>query len=96
MILGLGLYTEAAIAGAVFYLIHDIVVKTNLFMVSGLIYRIKGTFSMRDLGGLYAHYPMFSLLMIIPLFSLIGIPPLSGFWPKLALITEALKLGTIG
>lgn len=93
MILGLGLYTEAAIAGAVFYLIHDIVVKTNLFMVSGLIYRIKGTFSMRNLGGLYAHYPMFSLLMIIPLFSLIGIPPLSGFWPKLALITESFKIG---
>ena len=91
MILGLGLYTEAAIAGAIFYLIQDIVVKTNLFMMSGLIYRIKGTFSMRDLGGLYNHYPLLSLLLIIPLMSLVGIPPLSGFWPKLALITESFK-----
>jgi len=93
MILGLGLYSEVAIAGAIFYLIHDIIVKTNLFMVSGLIYRIKGTFSMRDLGGLYAKYPLLSLLMIIPLFSLVGIPPLSGFWPKLALITESFNAG---
>ncbi len=92
MILGLGLYTEAALAGAIFYLIHDIIVKTNLFMVSGLIYRIKGTFSMRDLGGIYAKYPLLSLLMIIPFFSLVGIPPLSGFWPKLALISESFKI----
>jgi len=92
MILGLGLVSELAIAGAVFYLIHDIIVKTNLFMVSGLIYRIKGTFSMRDLGGLYAKYPLLSLLMAIPFFSLVGIPPLSGFWPKLALITESFKM----
>lgn len=92
MILGLGLYTEAAIAGAIFYIIHDIVVKTNLFMVSGLIYRLKGTMSMKDLGGIYAKYPLLSLLMLIPLFSVVGIPPFSGFWPKLSLITESFKI----
>jgi multicomponent Na+:H+ antiporter subunit D len=92
VILGLGLASELAIAGAIFYLIHDIIVKTNLFMISGLIYRIKGTFSIRDLGGLYAKYPLLSLLMVIPFFSLVGIPPLSGFWPKLALITESFKV----
>lgn len=87
MIAGLGLYTEIAIAGTIFYLIHDIVVKTNLFMVGGLIYRITGTTNIKKLGGLYANYPMLSLLMAIPLFSLVGIPPLSGFWPKISLIT---------
>ncbi len=91
MIIGLGLFTEMAIAGAIFYLIHDIVVKTNLFMVSGLIYRITGTNSIRSLGGLYAQYPMLSLLVAIPLFSLVGIPPLSGFWPKISLITAAFE-----
>ncbi len=92
MILGLGLYTEAAIAGAIFYIIHDIVVKTNLFMVSGLIYRLKGTMSMKNLGGIYAKHPLLSILMLIPLFSVVGIPPLSGFWPKLSLITESFKI----
>ncbi|MBS9525198.1 Na+/H+ antiporter subunit D [Litoribacter alkaliphilus] len=83
MIAGLGMFTEAALIGTVFYLIHDIIVKTNLFMVSGLIFKIKGTFSMRNLGGLYKEYPKLSLLMAIPIFSLVGIPPLSGFWAKL-------------
>ncbi|MGM0635716.1 MAG: proton-conducting transporter membrane subunit [Bacteroidota bacterium] len=85
MVGGLGLFTEVAIAGAVFYLIHDIVVKTNLFLISGIIYRIKSTTSLKRLGGLYANYPKLSLLIAIPLFSLVGIPPLSGFWPKLSL-----------
>src|SRR5690606_15934238 len=56
------------------------------------IYRIKGTYSMRELGGMYAKYPLLSILMIIPFFSLVGIPPLSGFWPKLALITESIQV----
>ncbi|HSP11692.1 MAG TPA: proton-conducting transporter membrane subunit [Salegentibacter sp.] len=89
MILGLGMFTEVAIAGTIFYLIHDIIVKTNLFMVSGLIYRIKGSSSMRALGGFYSDYPKLSLLIFIPLFSLVGIPPLSGFWPKISLITAS-------
>lgn len=86
MIAGIGMFTEIAIAGAIFYLIHDIIVKTNLFMLSGVVYRITGTNSMRDLGGIYAKYPKISLLLFIPLFSLVGIPPLSGFWPKINLI----------
>ena len=86
MIAGLGMMTQVAIAGAVFYLVHDILVKTNLFMVTGLIYKIKGTNSMKKLGGMYADFPLMSLLFAIPLFSLVGIPPFSGFWPKLSLI----------
>ena len=86
MIAGLGMMTKMALTGAIFYLIHDIIVKTNLFMVSGVIYKIKATHSMRKLGDFYANYPKMSLLFAIPLFSLVGIPPLSGFWPKLSLI----------
>ncbi|WP_417884836.1 proton-conducting transporter membrane subunit [Zunongwangia sp.] len=92
MIAGLGMYTEIAITGVIFYLIHDIMVKTNLFMVSGLIFKIKSSNSMRMLGGFYAKYPKISLLIFIPLFSLVGIPPLSGFWPKISLISEGLNL----
>lgn len=91
LIAGLGLYTEAALTGVVFYLIHDIIVKSNLFMVSGLIYRIRGSTDMRRLGGLYADYPKLTFLMAIVLFSLVGIPPLSGFWPKIQLFQEAFN-----
>lgn len=86
---GLGLYTKLAFIGAVFYLIHDIIVKTNLFLISGLIRQLRGTMNMSKLGGLYNEYPKLSLLIAIVLFSLAGIPPLSGFWPKIYLIEAA-------
>lgn len=88
MIAGLGMMTELAITGAIFYLIHDIIVKTNLFMMNGVIYKIKANHNIRKLGDFYADHPKLSLLFAIPLFSLVGIPPLSGFWPKLSLISE--------
>jgi multicomponent Na+:H+ antiporter subunit D len=93
MMVGLGIFTELAIAGTIFYLIHDIVVKTNLFMVSGVILKINGTQNIKDLGGLYKSYPLLSLLMAIPLFSLVGIPPLSGFWAKIFWIQAGLETG---
>ena len=85
MVGGLGMFTELALVGALFYLFHDIMVKTNLFLIAGLIRQLRGTMNMDKLGGLYAEYPKLSLLMAIVLFSLVGIPPLSGFWPKIYL-----------
>lgn len=90
MLAGLSMLTEVALAGAVFYLVHDIMVKTNLFLVSGLIYRMKCTVNMEKLGGLYEAYPKFSLLVAVILFSMVGIPPLSGFWPKIYLFEATL------
>jgi len=91
MIMGLGLFTELALAGSVFYLIHHIVVKTNLFLVSGVVHKIKGTYDLKKLGGLYKAYPILALLFVIPAFSLAGIPPLSGFWAKFILIKAGLE-----
>lgn len=94
-IVGLGLFTGIAIAGAIFYLIHDIIVKTNLFLVSGIIYKARGSTDLRRLGGFYKDYPKLSVLFAIVLFSLAGIPPLSGFWPKINLFQAALTADSL-
>lgn len=91
MVAGLGMGTTIALTGAVFYMIHDIVVKANLFMVGGLLYRINGTSNIKRMGDMYGQYPLLSLVMAVPLFSLVGIPPLSGFWPKISLILGGLE-----
>lgn len=92
MVGGLAMFSKLALMGAVFYLIHDIMVKTNLFLIAGLIRQLRGSMDMKKIGGLYAEYPMISLLIGIVLFSLVGIPPLSGFWPKIYLIQDAFRL----
>jgi multicomponent Na+:H+ antiporter subunit D len=92
MIMGLGLSTGLALAGSVFYIIHHIIVKTNLFLISGVTHRLKGSFDLRKLGGLYRAYPGVALLFIIPALSLAGVPPLSGFFAKLALVQAGLEV----
>jgi len=92
MILGLGLFTPLALAGSVFYIIHHIIVKTNLFLVSGLAHRLRGSYELKDLGELYRTSPGLAVLFMIPALSLAGVPPLSGFWAKLALVQAGLIL----
>ena len=91
MMAGLGLFNTDAMVGTVFYMIHDITVKTNLFLIAGLVFRIRGTEDLRQLGGLYNQYPMISLMVAISFFSVIGIPPLSGFWPKIGLLIGSIE-----
>lgn len=88
---GLALFTEVAFIGLVFYLIHDIIIKSNLFLMAGLIRQLRGTMNLSRLGGIYGQYPKISLLMAIVLFSLAGIPPLSGFWPKVYLFDAGFQ-----
>lgn len=91
LIAGLGLFTQLALTGVVFYLMHDIIIKTNIFLMSGVIYKIRKTTDLRRLGSLYKDYPLFSIAAFLILFSLAGIPPLSGFWPKIQLFGEAMS-----
>jgi multicomponent Na+:H+ antiporter subunit D len=92
MIMGLGLFTHIAIAAAIYYVVHNIVVKTALFLVSGIVQRLKGTLQLKSIGGLYKASPLLATLFIIPAFSLAGVPPLSGFWGKLSLIQAGLAI----
>ena len=90
MVLGLALMTPLALAGAIFYLIHHIIVKTNLFLVAGIIERRCGRGDLAQIGGLLRSAPLLAALFFIPAFSLGGIPPLSGFWAKLAIVKAGL------
>ena len=91
MILGLALFTPLAIVGAVFYLVHHIIVKANLFLVAGVARRIAGSTDLAQIGGLYKTAPLLAVLFLIPAFSLAGFPPLSGFWAKYVLVKASLE-----
>jgi multicomponent Na+:H+ antiporter subunit D len=93
MLMGLAIFTPLALAGAVFYIIHHIIVKTNLFLVSGLVRRLRGSYELAELGGVYRLYPLLAALFLVPAFSLAGFPPLSGFWAKYTLVAAGLDAG---
>ena len=57
LLMGLGLYSTAALAGAVYFMIHVILAKSALFLVGGVIYNLRRTYDLQQLGGLYIVYP---------------------------------------
>lgn len=95
ILLGIALASEAGNAATLFYTLHHIVVKANLFLIAALIWRYTGSYDLRRIGGLYAAKPALALLFLVPALSLVGIPPLSGFWAKLMILQEAIGQGRI-
>ncbi|MEM7628389.1 MAG: proton-conducting transporter membrane subunit [Planctomycetota bacterium] len=82
-----------AMVGSVFYIMHHIVVKTNLFLIAGAVIRVRGTSDLKSLGGIVSTHPFLSILFLISSLSLAGIPILSGFWAKLVLVRAGLEAG---
>lgn len=72
-----------------------IYVFTNLgaFGVVSAISAATGKEHMDDYNGLYATNPKLSLLLMLSLFSLAGIPPIAGFFGKFFLFTAAAHSG---
>lgn len=75
-----------ALAGCVFYMIQHMVVKCSLFLCCGLMEKHRGTDDLDHLGGLLKHDGWLALLFFIAAMSLVGLPPLSGFFGKLTII----------
>lgn len=93
ILLAIALASEAGNAATLFYTVHHIIVKANLFLIAAMIWRLTGSYDLRRIGGLYRHRPLLGILFLIPALSLVGIPPLSGFWAKLVVLQEALGQG---
>jgi multicomponent Na+:H+ antiporter subunit D len=93
MIFGLGLGTVTGLAGAVFFIFHQIPVKTCLFLVNGLIETMTGTAALDSLGGLQRRAPFAALMFLLAALSLAGLPPFSGFFGKLVLVQAGLAAG---
>ena len=92
-IMGLGLFTAAGLAGAIFYVVEDVIVLTSLFLIAGVVQRLGGSSLLAELGGLYRTHPGLSLVYIISAFSLAGMPPMAGFFAKLGLVRAGLAAG---
>ncbi len=95
MLMGLGLFSVAGVAGAIFFLIHQIPVKTVLFLVGGLIETDRGTSALDRVNGLIVRRPFVAVCFGLGALSLAGLPPFSGFVAKFALIDAGLDIDSI-
>lgn len=95
MVMGLGLFTTASLAGAIYFILHHGIVKSNLFLVCGVIERRSGSSTLKNIGSLIRREPFLAGLFLTTALSLAGIPPLSGFWAKLALVQAGIEISTV-
>ncbi len=93
MVMGLALFSVAGLAAAIFYTMHHIVAKTTLFLTGGLIEHVGGSSQLSRLGNLVRTAPLVAVLFLVPALTLAGVPPLSGFVPKLGLIAAGFDQG---
>lgn len=91
MIFALGLFTPVGLAAAVFYTFNNIILKTSLLMVAGLVERRGGSTRLSEVAGLVRTVPLIGVLFALPALSLAGLPPFGGFVAKFAVFEAGAR-----
>jgi multicomponent Na+:H+ antiporter subunit D len=67
-------------------MVHQVVIKTTLFLAGGMIEHTGGSSRLSRLGDMARTAPLIAVIFFVPAMSLAGIPPMSGFAAKFALL----------
>jgi multicomponent Na+:H+ antiporter subunit D len=91
--LAAGIGTQYAFSGAIYQMFNTMFCMTALFLLAGIVERWAGACDLRRLGGLEARIPLVAVPFAVLLLSLAGMPPFSGFWAKLFIMSALWKEG---
>jgi NADH-quinone oxidoreductase subunit L len=92
MFLGLGCGSKAAVVAAIFHVFTHAFFKALLFLGAGsVMHAMGGVIDIRRLGGLRRRMPITCLTFLCGAAALAGVPPLSGFWSKDAIIVGLVE-----
>jgi len=93
MLAGIAVGGPGGIGGAIFYALHSMLVITGLYFASGIAMRLGASALIATPAGLYRRHAGFAALTLMLCFAVSGLPPFSGFWPKVMLVKAALDIG---
>ena len=83
-----GLY---GISGGMFFILAHSLGKAGLFLCAGVIEKNTHIKDIRQSGGLIKTMPLTAMAFLLCAFSVIGIPPFAGFYPKLMVIFSCIQ-----
>ncbi len=96
MLMGLGLASVGGLTAGLLFLAHDALVLTALFCLGSTAEHISRTGDIEQMGGLARREPVLAMLWLLCLLSLVGLPPLGGFFARLLLLQAALAQNAYG
>jgi NADH:ubiquinone oxidoreductase subunit 5 (subunit L)/multisubunit Na+/H+ antiporter MnhA subunit len=91
--LGLSLYNSVGIAGALLYILMHGLGKAGLFLCAGIVEHTTHRRNIKELGGLIKTMPITAVVFLLCAFSVMGIPPLGGFFSKFMVIQGTVAAG---
>lgn len=93
ILLGLSSSTESGFIGGLLYILAHSVAKGGLFLCCGVVEHNCHTKDMTKLGGLIKTMPFTAVAYVLCAFSVMGIPPFSGFFAKYLVIEGIVDAG---
>lgn len=96
MMMALGIGTAAAYTAGIFHLFTHAFFKALLFLGAGNVIHAVHTQDIHEMGGVGRKMKITAWTFAIGALALSGIVPLSGFWSKDAILTEAYNTGHYG
>ena len=94
ILVGISSNSAQGISSVVYFILIYIFSNLAAFGVASAISSQTGKENINDYKGLYQTNPFLSLVLVLALFSLAGIPPTAGFFGKLFLLTAGASKGS--
>ncbi|MCX5783650.1 MAG: NADH-quinone oxidoreductase subunit L, partial [Elusimicrobia bacterium] len=92
--LGFSTQTAVGVAGSMLYILMHGVAKAGLFLCAGIIEHKTHTKDITKMGGLFRKMPITAVSFALCAFSVMGIPPLGGFFSKFMVINSSISFGS--
>jgi multicomponent Na+:H+ antiporter subunit D len=96
MVGGFWLGNRAAVAGAILHIVNDAMMTLCVFLAAGLIVHRVRTDAFSDLKGLFRKMPFTMAAFVVGGLSIIGVPPMCGFFSKWYLLSGGIVAGHYG
>ncbi|MEW6381847.1 MAG: proton-conducting transporter membrane subunit [bacterium] len=93
ILFGIALITPYGLAGSILHIVNHAIVKSLMFLCSGIILYKTGIRNITDMGKLGYRMPATMACFTIGACSLVGIPPMCGFMSKWVLATATIQAG---
>ena len=88
-LIAFGIGTKEAVFAAMFLLFNHAVIKSLLFMTGSILMYNSKDKTINSLNGISKKLPIISILFALGAFAIVGLPPFSGFWSKLYVLSAA-------